>query len=299
MRFASISQSRAWTRIEPVEAGWSGEEKYHVWSKDGSEFLLRVADASNRGTVRFAFAALERLADLPVPRAIAQGELPGKVYTLLSWLPGVSLGEALPGLSEAQQYALGLEAGRVLRRLHELPATPGLPDWAARFNAKLDRKLAAYAACPLRYEDDAPLLRCIAENRALIAGRPQGFQHGDYHVGNFLLAPDGHLSVIDFNRADSGDPWEEFNRVTWTAEASPALASGQVDGYFRGDVPERFWRLLALYCAANAVSSLPWAIPYGEAEVATMRTQYRRLAEWYDGFHSVIPNWYAPAPTSR
>ena len=61
--------------------------------------------------------------------------------------------------------------------------------------------------------------------------------------------------------------WEEFNRIVWCAQAAPAFASGMVDGYFDGDVPMEFWKLLALYICSNTLSSLPWAIPFGEGEV--------------------------------
>lgn len=50
-------------------------------------------------------------------------------------------------------------------------------------------------------------------NYELLNGRTQSYQHGDYHVGNMIISPDNALSIIDFNRSDFGDPWEEFNRI--------------------------------------------------------------------------------------
>ena len=52
-----------------------------------------------------------------------------------------------------------------------------------------------------------------------------------------------------------------------------AFASGMADGYFDNNVPPDFWRLLALYIGSNTLASLPWAIPFGEEEVQTMRRQ--------------------------
>ena len=53
-----------------------------------------------------------------------------------------------------------------------------------------------------------------------------------------------------------------------------------------------FWQLLALYICSNTLSSLPWAIPFGDEEVAVMRTQCSQVLNWYDHMRSVIPAWY-------
>jgi len=149
-----------------------------------------------------------------------------------------------------------------------------------------------YSECPLKYENGDLFIQYIEKNRALIRNRPQTYQHGDYHVGNMMVDRAGALQIIDFNRHDYGDPWEEFNRIVWAAQASPRLASGMVDGYFNGDVPLEFWRLLALYISSNTLSSLPWGIPFGAEQVAVFREQAQDILRWYDNMQNVIPSWY-------
>lgn len=102
----------------------------------------------------------------------------------------------------------------------------------------------------------------------------------------------GKLTVIDFDRDDFGDPWEEFNRIVWSAQAAPAFVSGMVDGYFDGNVPMDFWKLLALYICSNALSSLPWAIHYGEDQIRVMEEQAAMILLWYAGMTKVVPAWY-------
>ena len=102
----------------------------------------------------------------------------------------------------------------------------------------------------------------IENNRGLLKNRPQCFQHGDYHVGNMMME-NGNLTIIDFDRFDFGDPWEEFNRIVWCAQSSPTFATGQLDGYFKGKIPIDFFKLLAFYIATNTLSSIYWAIPFG------------------------------------
>ena len=79
-----------------------------------------------------------------------------------------------------------------------------------------------------------------------------------------------------------------------------AYASGFFElenGYFDGAVPMEFWKLLALYICTNTLSSLPWAIPFGEKEIQTMRTQAGEVFRWYDGMQTVIPAWYQTEPS--
>jgi aminoglycoside phosphotransferase (APT) family kinase protein len=216
------------------------------------------------------------------------------VYAVHSWIEGEELEGILDSMDEETRYRYGLDAGRILAKIHSIQAPADTPDWESRFNAKIDRKIAMYEACPLRYAGGEAFLKFLRENRHLLKNRPQTYQHGDYHVGNMMLEA-GKLVIIDFDRDDFGDPWEEFNRIVWCAQAAPGFASGMVDGYFNGEVPMEFWRLLALYICSNTVGSLPWAIPYGEEEVKTMRAQAAEILRWYDYMQTVIPGWYRKA----
>ena len=275
----------------PVLGGWTPDRKYRAETADGDLYFLRIAPPERRERMELVFR-LQGLAaegETAISQPLECGPCAEGFYLLETWIQGEEAGSAVQKRTEAQLYRDGLAAGRLLRRMHSIPAPAGLPDWGERFNAKIDRRVAEYLACPLKYEHDEPLLAGVSENRALLAGRPQSFQHGDFHVGNFMYQ-NGRLTVIDFDRCGFGDPWEDFDRIVWTAAASPALARGQLDGYFSEGVPEKFWRLLILYLCVNQLGSLPWAIPYGEAEIRVMREQAKRLTEWYP--EGIVPTWY-------
>jgi len=126
----------------------------------------------------------------------------------------------------------------------------------------------------------------------MFSERPRCYQHGDYHVGNMIILPDNTLSIIDFNRFDFGDPWEEFNRIVWSATISPHFATGQIIGYFGGRPPIEFFKLLAFYISSNTLSSISWAITFGEKETITMKNQARDVLSWFDNMNNPIPTWY-------
>ena len=278
----------------PICKGWSGDTKYCVTTKDGNKYLLRITAPERAHRFYLCYQRMEEAAKLHIPMCLPVefGKCPEGTYAIHSWIDGVDAESCIPTLPTEKQHAYGLDAGRILNKLHTLPAPTDAVPWAKRFNAKIDRKIAMYEACSLKYENGHLFLKFLAENRHLLSDRPQTYQHGDYHIGNMMVDSSGKLTIIDFDRDDHGDPWEEFNRIVWCAQAAPAFASGMVDGYFDGPVPMEFWKLLALYISCNTISSLPWAVPFGEKEIRTMRHQAAQVLAWYDNMTNPVPTWY-------
>ena len=215
-----------------------------------------------------------------------------EVYSIHEWIDGKDARETILNYSKEQQYTYGVEAGSILQKIHSLPATEVREDWENFFNRKIDEKIAKYKECPVQYENGQIFIDFLNANRELLKDRLQVFQHGDYHIGNFMIGDDGEIYVIDFDRFDVGDPWEEFNRLVWSAQVSPSFASGMIDGYFDHKVPNLFWKLLAIYILSNLVGALPWAVPYGAEEIVVMQNQAKEILEWYDNLKQIIPSWY-------
>ena len=281
---------------QPIDKGWSGDQKFCAATRDGQTYLLRISSPDRLDRKRQEYEKMQQVAQLGIPMCLPMefGICEEGAYSIQSWIDGVDAEEAILTMKEARQYRYGLDSGRILAKIHTIPAPPDAPDWESRFNAKIDRKIAMYENCPLKYELGDAFLKYLAENRHLLINRPQSYQHGDYHIGNMMIDRSGVLTVIDFDRDDFGDPWEEFNRIVWCAQAAPAFASGMVDGYFGGRVPMDFWKLLALYICSNTLSSLPWAIPFGEEQIQIMQKQASEILSWYDGMKNVVPTWYQP-----
>jgi aminoglycoside phosphotransferase (APT) family kinase protein len=215
-----------------------------------------------------------------------------RVYSLLTWCDGECADAFLPTLGKIDQYGLGFRAGEILRKIHSIPAPAPQEEWSIRFNRKTDLKISKYRACGIHFDGDEAVIGYIERNRANLEGRPQCFQHGDYHIGNMIISPGNVLSIIDWNRPDYGDPWEEFNRIVWSAAVSSHFAAGQLVGYFGGQPSIAFFRLLAFYIASNTLSSIYWAISFGQDEVDTMMKQSQDVLAWFDGMKNPVPTWY-------
>ncbi|WP_308687753.1 aminoglycoside phosphotransferase family protein [Streptococcus oralis] len=277
-----------------ISKGWSDDKKYCVTDQNQQKYFLRISDKEKLDSKKFEFDMMEKVASLGVPmcKPISIELCDDAVHSLHEWIDGRDARETILTYSENQQYTYGIETGRLLRKIHTIPATEVYEDWEIFFNRKIDDKISKYKECPVQYESGHVFIDFLNENRELLKNRPQVLQHGDYHIGNFMIGEDREIYVIDFDRFDVGDPWEEFNRIVWSAQVSPAFASGMIDGYFDDKVPDLFWKLLAVYILSNLIGALPWAIPYGEEEVSVMQNQAKKILEWYDDMKQIIPSWY-------
>ncbi len=279
---------------EQIDKGWSSDKKYCVTDENGKQYLLRVSDIAQYNAKQFEFNMMKQVDSLGVPmcRPIEFGTCEDGVYSIQSWIDGEDAEQVMLGYSDTEQYAYGLEAGRILRKIHSIPAPVTQQDWETRFSRKMYYKINKYNECPVKCENGQAFINYINENSYLLKDRPQVYQHGDYHIGNMMMDHNGQLYIIDFNRNDYGDPWEEFNRIVWCAQKVPPFASGMVNGYFDDNVPLDFWKLLALYISSNTLSSVYWAIPHGQAEVNIMLNQASEILSWYDTMRNPVPTWY-------
>lgn len=280
---------------ERIDKGWSGDVKYCARDAQGNRYLLRVSPIEQRDRKEREYRYMAQVSALGVPmcRPLEFGVSDEGVYSVQTWVDGTDAETALPALTDAEQYFYGTEAGKILKKIHSIPAPDGLECWEDFFNRKMDRKIQRYEECPVKIENGQAFIDYIHAHRHLLHGRKRTYQHGDYHVGNMMFGADKRLYIIDFDKNDFGDPWEEFNRIVWCAGVSPLFASGMVNGYFENRVPMEFWELLVLYISSNTLSAVPWAVPFGEKEVQVMMDQARDVLRWYDNMKNPVPSWYS------
>lgn len=279
---------------QPITKGWSADQKFLAVDEHGQKFLLRIALVEKLADKQAEFALLKILFErnLPVQKTVELTYDGQSVYQIFEWIEGEDLRQAAPNLSDESLYELGCQAGKQLKVLHQIPIDQTSLDWESYYQAKIDKKTAAYQTASHAYEQGQAMLEFIGRSRHLVGGRPIAYHHGDFHDGNMLVGQDGQLYLLDFDRFDKGDPWEEFNRLIFTVETSPALARGMLDAYFEEAIPEEFWQLLALYLTVNSIGALVWAEEVNPDQIPLMKTQAKQLFDWYQGYKEVIPSWY-------
>lgn len=294
--FQNIKGYDNWESIEKLSKGWSNDEKYVVKTATGEMLLLRLSNIERYDAKKKEYEIITKYATLgflmsrPIDFGVCNN---GKnVYMLLTWIQGVDLEEALPMLPECEQYKLGREAGMILRQIHSLEVdVEDLPK-----DTKKDKKLlqlSRYEESQVRINDDEIAINYVKQNIDKIWSKSPVYQHGDYHPGNLIYTKDGSIGVIDFNRWEVGDPYEEFYKLeSFGIESSIPYCVGQIEAYFDDNVPEDFWSALAVYVAHASLYSIKWAEKFGQEEIDGMTERCRRAFDNYDNFREYIPRWY-------
>ena len=292
--FSGIDSSKNWISAEPVNKGWSSDRKYLITTDSGDHLLLRLSDPDRFDEKKKEFEIIGKYAKLgfPMSMPLAFGECSDGVYMLLSWVDGRDLEAVLPGLSEEEQYRLGCQAGGILKKIHSIPVAEADIPVSTKKEKKL-LQLARYEASDLRIPGDEAAITYVKENIDRIWKSGPVYMHGDFHPGNLIFREDASIGVIDFNRWEVGDPYEEFYKLeSFGAEISIPYCIGQIDAYFEKAVPEDFWRANAVYVAQASLFSIKWAEKFGQQDIDGMVRRANRAFADFDHFRQIIPRWY-------
>ena len=295
-QFFDIPGFETWESVELLSKGWSTDKKYIVKTKMGETLLLRIASAEEFEQKKKEYEIICKYAklgfEMSMPLSFGLCNSGEHAYMLLTWVAGEDLEEALPKLSEKEQYELGRSAGRILRQIHSIPVeAEDVPEQTKQ--AKKLWQLGRYEESQVRIANDETAVQYVKENIDKLWLEPPVYPHGDFHPGNLIFTPKKTLGVIDFNRWEVGDPYEEFYKLeSFGVEISVPYCVGQIDAYFNDKVPMQFWETLAVYVAHASLFSIKWAEKFGQEDIDGMVRRCLAAMEHYNGFNTVVPSWY-------
>ncbi|CAG9621606.1 aminoglycoside phosphotransferase family protein [Sutcliffiella rhizosphaerae] len=281
--------------IVELHKGLSTDKKYQVDEK----FLVRVFPFEDVDKRRKEFEVVKELSRLSeyVPEAV-KFEVVKKenlAYMVLGFLPGKDGEEALVNESERQQYLIGFKAGQELKKLHKLQAPDGYESWYSLKKRKSDKYLdELHNVSGVDMAVVEILETYIRENEHLMSGRPNRFQHDDFHPNNLIVQNGEFAGFIDFQRMDWGDPIHDLQKLGFFAiKVSVPFSIGAIDGYHDGnEVPSEFWRLFSLYSAMHAVSGIVWGKKMGDKQFNLLLKYALDVLKDHDDFKEMIPIWY-------
>lgn len=294
--YMDIPDYKAWKEIVLIEKGYSTDKKYLVTTDLGEHLLLRISNVSEYDIKKKEYDIIRKFAKLGFimsePHSFGICNNGNSVYMILSWVEGKDLEDELGKLSEQQQYLLGRQAGKILKEIHSISVDKeDLPQ-----KTKVDKKLLQlekYENSWVRVPNDEDAIRFVKQNINKMWRKAPTYLHGDYHPGNLIYVQNEKIGVIDFNRWEVGDPYEEFYKLeSFGIEESIPYCVGQIDEYFNDVIPIDFWETLAVYVAHASLYSVKWAEEFGSAEIEGMKKRCEIAFENYNNFKEVVPVWY-------
>ena len=282
------------SNIIPLNKGWSGDLKYILIAPDEKKYLLRISEAEKTEKRKRQFELLKQIErlDINCSKPIDFGILDnGKSYMILSYLEGLDAEETIVNFSDTEAYRLGLEAGCILKKLHSLSIPLQNESWWDRYQVKMKRKIDALKGCAYKIPMQEEIIKYYEENAYLMKDRPLLFTHGDYHLGNMVIH-NGHIGVVDFDKANAADPYDEFKPFCWNVMGNEYFETGLINAYFNNDIPADFFKILKFYTAESLISHLPWAVSFGDEEIECANMLAENQMKWYENFKLEVPTWY-------
>ncbi|MDK2562306.1 phosphotransferase [Romboutsia sedimentorum] len=286
-----------WRVIEKINKGWSADSKFYIEDYYGNKLLLRISDVAEFYNKKKEFEFIKKYNKLnfSMSQAIEIGicNNENNIYMLLTWVEGSSLNDVLRNFTVQEQYALGLQSGKILDEIHSIKLENPHDFIVENKKSKMLTNLERYENSINRVEEDQLAIDFVKNNIEKINLLSPVYKHGDYHVGNLVLTPLNKIGVIDFNRCGYGDRYEEFQRIqSFDIEVSIPFSIGKIHGYFNGNPSIEFWNILAIYVAYTSLNSIVWAEEFGQNDVDGMKRRCLNAFDDYDNFNTVIPKWY-------
>ena len=295
-KLSDIPTYNTWKYIKQINQGFSDDLKYYIRDEKGREFFLRLSDSSLYDRKEQEHEIINNMAKIGVPslQEIDFGNCNrGKsVYMLQTWIKGEILETALLTLSEDEQYKLGMEAGRILKKIHSIKYIIRKDWYSVRMNQYLSN-YKKYKEYDINYKYEKEINEYINKNVYLLKEEQIFLVHGDYHIGNMILSPEQKIIIIDFDRFDWKAPIEDFYKLAvFSRNVSIPFCKGQIDGYTDNNPSPKFWERYCLCIAMTSFLSLLWGKMRSEEMYMYRKRLCDILIQDHSCFQNMIPKWY-------
>lgn len=223
-----LAAPRTPVAAQPLAGGWGGNRLWRVDLPGHPPLVLRAVPGSAGAGPRreAAIHALVRMAGIPAPEIVAVGPVPGGSLAAMAMhlMPGIPLSQALLRAPDAATArSLGDAAGRMLARIHAIPASSLL-------TAGIWPGESGDSGSWLAWKPVTPTVQRIAEDADTPAADWR-LLHLDFHLENLLADPatGAIAAVLDWTNARLGPPEADLARtrtVLETARLLPDLPPG-------------------------------------------------------------------------
>lgn len=274
--------------------GYSTDLKYVASSRSG-DLLVRISPLSEKEQRIFEFGSIAKLREHGVrcSEPIAFDSFEEWCFGVYGFIPGTCSLDGITEMTQEQQHAFGCAAGEQLRLIHDALQAPFAVDDFELRGGKYRKHTAELAALGLPLSGHRLAHHYVTRNLHLLKGRPTTFRHGDFHLGNLIADGPNLVGVIDFNRCDWGDPYDDFYKTAYFgAPYSAKYARGVVQAYFGGEPPPEFWPIYNVYVAAVLPADMVWTFKC----FPNLMDNCIARCEWVTGNHDFVgggtPLWW-------
>lgn len=270
--FNILKNSHLFRKMEPLEKGWSNDRKYIIYTSDNKKLLLRISEISKFDEKLKESEIIRTISRVcqNTPKFIDLKISGNKILQLYTFIEGEDALESIGRYSKEEQFNLGIEAGKTLKKIHEAEKITDAKRIIEMQKERIIERTKAYENSRYYSYEDQGLIKYIKENIEILNSAKIALCHGDYHLGNMIIN-NNNIYIIDFNRFNYEDIYKDFIPMcAFTRGEIIEFAKGQLKGYFEEYIPVDFWQRLKLYLAYSSLYSILWAENCSNEEVEAM-----------------------------
>lgn len=264
--------------------------KLYTVTKNGKTFLLRT-DVSDRFAEEAQLAVFaDKIFDKGGAYVSSPIEVGGylkdtMVYSLYNFFCGDNLARRLPDFSTSHQLSFGVEAGKLLKKIHSIlpdpEDTPNIHEDMFLILTRLEEK-------GIKYEGFREASDFMKRYHSLPENRPVTAVHGSFSANALFLDRDLNVGILPLNTAQWDDPISDL--VSLPDSYSLPFIKGVFKGLYNGELPKDFFELLCFYSSYRALSDIDAAQNKEDLEIALIRA--KKISDDYEKYQSSIPIWY-------
>jgi len=247
-------KQHGFSEIRRINAGFSGDEKYCVKTDSGERFLVKLFAKKTENAIKIKAERMTKMADAGVPMArFVSYELcgDGRIISFYTWCDGDLVSDLLRKQSVEQSHELGLQAGRVLYKIHSVPVEYEPFRVHVFIKRRVRRALEIFESLGI----SEPLMDSLAlyfKNKDLefLKERRGCLIHTDYHTANITYSKKNGVQIIDWNDIHYSDPLSDLAYVYDAAKFDGgfrSFASGLLHGYLEGGHEEDFGDVFSFF----------------------------------------------------
>ncbi|GGA27542.1 aminoglycoside phosphotransferase family protein [Psychrobacillus lasiicapitis] len=280
------------TIFQFIEEGFSDDEK---WCVDHT-YLLRISGHGNVQKLKKQAEIINEVhaLDSHIPFVHEVGVVDEKAYMILDYISGDNGEIALPLKNETEQYNIGSQVGKTLKRLHSVHAPASHQTWEETWRNRVERLATPFTEIVKENSHYECVIPFIEHNLHLLKNRPNCVQHYDFHPGNILVEEDRFTGLIDMQKITYADPINEFYKMEYfNVPISRTYSKGVLDGYHdHQPIPLSFWQLHRLYAAIHIISAEVWGHEVAVKQRDKFQKYTRFTLDQFGDFKLLIPKWY-------
>ena len=288
----------------------SEQETRYLLISGENKYLLSAADMDLYGRRFIQYYYWRDIAhvDVNMPKILhknCQDDHLGnsKILCVFTYVEGTPVREYLLHADNGEAYRMGVAFGEMMRKIHSVEVDivgHHVSPWMNSYRFNYKQIVSEYRPHPATdrmfefYEKNLDLLKKHSSTTHYTykdgvgkTDRLLAFISNEFILQNLVVTDDGKPGIKNYSNIRVGDFFYEFRFLSAFALCNEYFASGIVDGYFDGKIPEDFFGILKFYTCEYVISE------FGKSLDENIVNQ---ISEYYDHMDAEIPKWYKNIP---